>query len=352
MATTITRGRLRRLAELRPETGRVLSVFLDLDPSEFATPPARATQINAMLTEAEHLIEERKDELSHDEHMALREDCTRIREALDPEGLGAGGTRGLAIFACGPADLLEIVRLPDPVESRVVLGESPYVEPLAMSGETERWCVALVNSRDGRIFIGDEGGLDEVDRVYDEPAFDSNTGNGGWAERRMQNTVARERKEHLEHVADHLMRTLRNTPYDRLIISAPEPLDSELETLLHAYVSERLAGRISVDVENVNADAVLEAARPVFEQVRRDHEQAVIERLRAGLGRPDGRAVAGADDVRAALEQARVEILLLEPRTPHEEAVEKALEQAAEVLVLRHHPDLGPLGGIAAVLRF
>jgi hypothetical protein len=352
MATTITRGRLRRLAELRPEKGRVLSVFLDLDPSEFATPPARATQINAMLTEAEHLIEEQKGGLSHDEHMALREDCARIREALDPEGLGAGGTRGIAVFACGPADLLEIIRLPDPVDSRVVLGESPYIEPLAMSGDTERWCVALVNSRDGRIFIGDEGGLEEVDRVYDEPAFDSKTGNGGWAERRMQSSVARERKEHLEHVAEHLMQTLRNAPYDRLIISAPEPLDSDLEGLLHAYVSERLAGRISVDVENVSADAVLEAARPVFERVRKDHELEVLERLRQGLGRADGRAVAGIDAVRDALEQARVEVLLLEPRTPHEDAVEKAIEQAAEVLVLRHHPDLGPLGGIAAVNRF
>ena len=352
MATTITRGRLRRLAELRPENGRVLSVFLDLDPSEFATPPARATQINALLTEAEHLVEEQKDQLSHDEHMALREDCARIREALDPDGLGAGGTRGLAIFACGPAGLLEIVRLPDPVESRVVLGESPYIEPLAMSGETERWCVALVNSRDGRVFIGDEGGLEEVDRVYDELTYDSNTGNGGWAERRMQNIVARERKEHLEHVAEHLMQTLRTRPYDRLIISAPEPLDNDLDALLHPYVKERMAGRITVDVENVNADAVLEAARPVFEQVRKDHEREALERLRAGLGRPDGRAAAGIDDVRAALEQARVEILLLEPRTPHEEAVEKAIEQAAEVLVLRHHPDLGPLGGIAAVLRF
>ena len=104
MATTITRGRLRRLAEVRPKNGRVLSVFLDLDPSEFATPPARATQINAMLTEAEHLIEERKGELSHDEVVALREDCTRIREALDPDGLGAGGTRGIAVYAWGGPD--------------------------------------------------------------------------------------------------------------------------------------------------------------------------------------------------------------------------------------------------------
>jgi peptide chain release factor subunit 1 len=352
MATTITRGRLRRLAELRPETGRVLSVYLDLDPSEFATPPARATQINAALTKAEHLIEELKDELTHDEHVALREDATRIREALDPAGLGAGGTRGLAVFACGPADVFEIVRLPDAVETRVEVGETAYIQPLAVTGDSERWCVVLASSQDGRIFMGDEGGLDEVDRVYEELTFDSNTGNGQWAERRMQNTWARERKEHLEHVAEHLQRTLKTRPFDRLIISAPEPMDHDLEALLHPYVKERLAGRIRVDVENVNADAVLAAAAPVFEQVRREHEREVIERMRAGVGREDGRAVAGLEAVREALEQARVEVLLLEPRTPHEAEVEKALEQSAEVLVLRHHPDLGPLGGIAAVLRF
>jgi hypothetical protein len=35
-----------------------------------------------------------------------------------------------------------------------------------------------------------------------------------------------------------------------------------------------------------------------------------------------------------------------------EEAVQSALGQSAEVLVLRDRPELGPLGGIAATLRF
>ena len=47
-ANTITRGRLRRLAELRPQRGLVLSVFFNLDPSEFATPAARATEVNSV----------------------------------------------------------------------------------------------------------------------------------------------------------------------------------------------------------------------------------------------------------------------------------------------------------------
>ena len=35
-----------------------------------------------------------------------------------------------------------------------------------------------------------------------------------------------------------------------------------------------------------------------------------------------------------------------------EKAIEKAIEQSAEVIGIRHHDDLGPLGGIGAVLRY
>ena len=35
-----------------------------------------------------------------------------------------------------------------------------------------------------------------------------------------------------------------------------------------------------------------------------------------------------------------------------ERAIEKAIEQSAEVIGVRDHEDLGPLGGIGAVLRY
>ena len=56
-ANSITRGRLRRLADVSPERGRVLSVFLNLDPSELPTPAARASAITSIMTEAARKIE-------------------------------------------------------------------------------------------------------------------------------------------------------------------------------------------------------------------------------------------------------------------------------------------------------
>src|SRR5690349_24712022 len=100
-ADTITRGRLRRLAELRPDNGRVLSVFFNLDPSEFATPAARATEVNSVLTAAAHKVEALEG-LEHGEHIALREDVERVRGVLTGSDVATNGTHGLAVFACGP----------------------------------------------------------------------------------------------------------------------------------------------------------------------------------------------------------------------------------------------------------
>src|SRR4051794_26732068 len=107
-ATSTTSGRLRRLADVHPEPGRVLSIYIDLDPSWFGTAPARASQITSVVDEAGKRVEAMEG-LEHDELIALREDLKRIRDLFDPQTMGAGGARGIAVFACGLIDLLEVV---------------------------------------------------------------------------------------------------------------------------------------------------------------------------------------------------------------------------------------------------
>jgi hypothetical protein len=53
-----------------------------------------------------------------------------------------------------------------------------------------------------------------------------------------------------------------------------------------------------------------------------------------------------------ALEEQRVEILLVDAGFEAEGPIEKALEQSADVQVLRDRPELASHGHIAAVLRF
>src|SRR6478752_4135752 len=119
MAEPITQARLRALSAVHPERGRVLSVFLNLDPTQFATPAARSSAITSVVTAAAHKVEE-SEGLSHEERMALRDDVERVREVLNSD-IAQNGTRAVAIYACGPEDLLEVIRLRRPVENKVVL---------------------------------------------------------------------------------------------------------------------------------------------------------------------------------------------------------------------------------------
>jgi peptide chain release factor subunit 1 len=377
-ANTITRDQLRRLADVRPERGRVLSVFLNLDPAQFATPPARSTAITSVLTEATRRIEEAEG-LDHDEREALKADVERVREALHAGDLAQNGTRAVAVYACSPADLLEVVRLRRPVDSGVVLDRAPHVEPLVADATTERWCVVLANRRNARFFVGDDGGLEETDRVEDDVHRQHDQ--GGWSQARYQRGVEKEKDDHLVHVADVAFSAYKRRGFDRLLIGAPDELVNDLKAKLHPYLRERIVGRLHLDVENTSLEDVKAAAGQAIEDWSRRCERGSLDRLTEGVGR-GGRGAAGLAAVLQALNEQRVEILLVADgyRSPGgrdtdtgmlyagdhgpegqelercqdivEPAIEKAIEQSAKVIKVRHHDDLGPLGGIGAVLRY
>jgi peptide chain release factor subunit 1 len=350
-ANTMTRGRLRRLAELRPERGQVLSVFYNLDPSEFATPAARATEVNSVVTAAAHKVEEAEG-LEHDERQALRADVERVRRVLQGSDVATNGTHGLAVFACGPADLLEVVRLPHPIESRAIVDEHPCVEPLVRSGSSERWCVLLINRKTARIFLGEADGLRETDRI--EGDTHSQHDQGGWSQANYARSVEQEKLNHLGHSLATLFARFKRRPFDHLVVGAPDELVAEVEEKLHPYLRARLAGRVGVDVENSSPAEVQTAAARVVERHVAAVERDALDRMHQGIGRGD-RGVSRPDAVMEALAQARVEILLLAEDfdAPElDDALELAIKQSAQVLVVRHHDDLVMHGGIGAVLRF
>src|SRR5213079_2429256 len=86
----------RRLVAYRG-SGPVISLYLDLDPERFATPPARSSEIRSLLDDAARKIES-QDDLRHEQRIGLREDLKRIRSLLSsPEPFK--GARALAVFS-------------------------------------------------------------------------------------------------------------------------------------------------------------------------------------------------------------------------------------------------------------
>jgi hypothetical protein len=238
--TAPDRDRLRKLAEVRLDRPVVLSLYLDLDPTEFATPPARATAVRSLLDEAERKVKER-DNLPHEDRMALESALERSRSFLERE-LPTDGAQAIAVFASTPVDLFETLRLPRSVPSRVAIGRSPLVGPLARLERGEPWFVALVSRRDARIFGGSREGLREIEQIHDV-VFGQHD-RGGWSQARFQRGIEKEKADHLKHTAEALMRHFKRRPFKRLITGGPREVVADFEQKLHGYLRERLAGRI------------------------------------------------------------------------------------------------------------
>jgi peptide chain release factor subunit 1 len=377
--------RLRELAVLRPEGACVLSVFLNLDPTEFAEPPARASEIRSVVDEAGRLARAKieADGLGRDAKTALKQDVGRIEEALT--GFSPKGAHGLVAFACGPAGLLELIRLPRPVDTRAVIDDSPFVEPLVELVGLGSWLVVLVNRQTGRLLLGDRERFEELDTVVDEVR--GRHRQGGLSQARYQRSADEDVQDHLRNVADAAFRQFKRAPFDHILLGGPSEALADFEPKLHAYLEERVAGRIDVDVENSSPDDVCAAAASKIAEHEQQREREALDRLREGVS-TGGRAAAGLEGVLEALNERRVESLLIGQgyeaagcTCPQcglvwpldggacpadgasldcranvvESAVELALVQSADVLVVRdedHRRELQSLGEIGAVLRF
>jgi peptide chain release factor subunit 1 len=372
----IVRERLRELAGFRPEGHKVLSLFLNLDPSEFPTPRDRSVELQSLLQVVEGAL--RQDSIDHTQKQELKRDLERVRSYFANE-FDAKGTRGLALFSASGADLFEIVRLGRPIASAVVIDDSPFIEPLTLLPGSDGYCVLLINRQLARILTGGSERMQEVASIVDDVHRWHDQ--GGWSQARYQRGIVKETRDHVKHAADELFKVFKRGSVQRLIIGAPDELRGEIEGRLHSYLRDRIAGRIDIDVRSTPAQVAREVA-PIIEQDERHRERECLDRLKSELGR-NARGVAGLADTLAALNEQRVEMILLQQgfqaegwatagsdflaaspaSSPSgeelqrrddiiEPALEKALEQSADVVVVRRHRDLEPLGSIGAILRY
>jgi peptide chain release factor subunit 1 len=378
----LTAERLRRLAGIRAADAKVLSLFVNLDPREFATPAARRTEVRSLLDRAARRVRD-EDALGHAGRASLRADLERLGAELGRGGLDAKGAHGLAIFAASSVDLFEVLKLPQPVEHDPVLADGPFIEPLSAIGTPERWCALLVNRRIARLFCGPGAALEEIEHITDDVR--GRHDQGGWSQPNYQRSIDKDADDHLRRAAQLAFDRLKDDLPAGLLVGAPSEAVGAFEAHLHPYLRDRLAGRLDLDVEHASADDVSRAATPHVEAAAREREDAALARLIEAFAGGPGRAASGLREVLAAVHEQRVETLLVEAgldatgvrcptcgwlgaddsaqcpadgsATEHvddivEAAVARALMQAADIHVLRDRAELASHGRIAAVLRF
>jgi peptide chain release factor subunit 1 len=360
---------------------RVISLYLDLDPERFATPPARASQVRSLLDDG-HRIVDGLDGLGHADKVALREDLKRIDAFLSSPDAPFKGARSLAVFCSSLDDLFEVVQLARQVPGRIAIEPAPYVEPMIAALENRQWLVALVNRRTARLLSGSPERLRERERRDDRVRGQSEV--GGWSQANYERSAEEDALHHLRGVAEDVNRRWRAERFDRIVLGGPQEAVARFEEMLADEVRSRLVPeKVDVDITSATEAQVRTAVEEIVTEDERRGEAEALTRLSDAVG-AGRRGVVGLQDTLAALNERRVQTLLLSPgfdaagrrcpscgmlvaedtkRCPadgsgtdevdhvREAVVEAAVTQDAEVMVLRHHDDQPP-HGIAAILRF
>ena len=368
----ITEAAIRELAGMRGDDAPITTCYLDVDGRRLARHQDVEHELDGVLRDAR---------LRANGHRSVHDDLRRI-EAFVKGGLDRSRTRGLAIFSCAAADLWEVIELPKPVRTCLVINHAPAVGQLeSMVQEHEPVGVLLADRQRAQLFVFELGRLLDRSELLDELPRDYDSRG-----ERERGTPAHHREElahqHLRHAARAAFDLWQARGYHHLAIGAPDSIAGELEAALHPYLRERLCGRIPVGVGASEAE-VLAAAEAVEAQVERTRDAAVVAKVKeaAATGR---RGVAGLAPTLQALGEHRVERLVVSkgyaeqgwrcpdtgalavvgPRHPDrgtpmeriddvvEAAIEEAINQGVRVTICVADADLDVLGRIGALLRY
>ena len=375
----MTWEQLRELAGFRAEKGWAISLFVGLDPSDVPTPAAVETKVNAQLSEAQRLAEEKKGTMSRDQREAVKADLERIRAWFD-DGFDRQGAHGVAVFAASLDNFWSTLLLPDPILDGVRVDTELSLAPLASHVGRDGALVAAVGRERGQVFRLRNGALVEIaDQSEDVPGRHDQ---GGWSQARFERHIDEIVERHFREVAatlDRCTRRLRGVP---IVLIGAEDNRAEFESLLSKETHDCLAGWATAEA-HADGPALLEVARPVIDEWWRTREAQLLERWREEAGR-NGRAASGWEATLEAASDGRVELLLVQSGVDHEAyqcpqcgraqlangscpldgttlesrddgldlAVHKTLTHGGTVHVVRDRDDLGPVGGMAALLRF
>jgi peptide chain release factor subunit 1 len=368
----ITEREIRELASFRGREALVTSCYLDVDGASYVRHGDVVRQLDRLLREV-------RTRVNGDPSLAA--DLRRIEDHVRG-GIDRSRTRGLAMFSCSAHDFWRVVELPVAVRSQVVVNHSPAVRQLeVVVDEYERFGVLLVDRQRARMFVFELGELVESSVVVDElPRGDDD--DHSYTKDKVRDHVAARAQQHLRAAARVAFRVFQEQEFQRLILGASDEIASELESVLHPYLRDRVVARCSIPLHATDEE-IRQAALEVEAAVERRKEAEAVARLREAAG-AGHRGVAGLDATLQALVERRVETLLVSSGFTHvgwhcdgcgwlgrlgrrcpvcqqemrqvddvvEDAVEEALRQSCRVEICVGNADLDVLGCIGALLRY
>ncbi|MGD2079723.1 MAG: hypothetical protein PVG55_03135 [Nitrospirota bacterium] len=295
--------------------------------------------------------------------------------------------KGLAVLSSKERSFWREYNLLVPVKNELVVDTAPYIKPLLDILERyKRYAVLVVDKETARIFVIHLGEITEYGEVHSEDVPGKHK-KGGWfslAQNHYDRHISHHVGLHLKDVIKRFEPFIAGEDINRLVLGGSEEAVLRTKSMLPKTVQSKIIGTFQAGLYEGTLD-VLKRAEPVLREYENQIESDTVGDIIQKAMKKE-RAVVGLEAVLRALQEARVQKLVLErdaaamglqctacgalteqeaaetcpycggrmEKVNHlmDLAVQKAVEQSAEVFIVPESQELRKVGSIGAMLRF
>lgn len=289
----------------------VLSIYLDVNPGlqeNQAQQPAWDVSLRNALREIEAGLEgDAKREWS-----LIRDQAHSYFDGFQTT------TRGLALFV--DANDLRDYALPFALENQITYGD-PQVAPLIWAiDEYEPYVIALVDQEKAHFFVaslGETGAQGHMETDIQEYDFGDKTNytaggsgvTGGNDRDDFEDTLQEHRNHLYRDVVARMESLMSEHGAARIILGGSEPGMNDVRNMLTGKLKEALVDVLHIPLRSTTRD-IMDKAQPAAEQYERAHEMTLVQQV-IDFAKSRGRGALGRVDVAQALDQGRVELLIV-----------------------------------------
>ena len=288
---------VRQIEALDAGDGRILSLYLDLDPERQSKRSYRIV--------FKDLAKDTRVRLDEALQRDLRGESEKVEQWLDgpkPQGLG------LALFSCAPRNVWQPLWLALRTHDHIAYDPVADVAPLLeMLDDYERYAVVLTDKQTSRLFTVYGGEIEEDTQVRDyvPPKHDQ----GGPSQANFQRHHEAHVQRHLDHAMSCLTELAWRRQFDRIIVMGPSESTSELQRRLPRQLAARVVAVVPGKID-WNEKTILARAREIEDAVERDYEARLFKPLIDAQG-PKGLGVVSTSPALEALWERDVMTLIV-----------------------------------------
>ncbi|HLH31695.1 MAG TPA: hypothetical protein VKY31_10870 [Terriglobia bacterium] len=305
----ISKADLAPITDFKSGTGRVLSVYLDVDQSHAENLNRKfEAAFDSKIKQAFQSFEEEYEE--RDFENCVSEVRTLLR-AYEPRA------RGLVVFARSTGSIW-MRELNVPVATEVFWGTTAHVQQFVEAlDEFETYAIVLTDRSQSRIFTVKLGAIEKQADIHalKEVRHLKTAGTDHlYSQSHLQRKADEHALSHLKRVVELLEHVSRFTPFDRLILAGGTESTSELFRLLTKPLRRKVIASASLPV-NAPESQIVEEALFIGRKTERAHELETVDVVITASAKAN-HAATGLLSTLAALNTNRVrELVYSEGRT-------------------------------------